>query len=146
MCHERDPSIVTALGPALFFVQHYDRGTLSFPLRRPRPISTTMARTCSSIRWFPSRSPLDASYNSSARHSLGPTNFRFDTLAIVSSTSKVEGQSSRTVPRDHTFSSSTILGPSVRDFVLSEEVNYYIHRSRISPMPRSKLPSASFMY
>ena len=46
--------------------------------------------------------------------SSGPTAFRFDMLVIVSSTSKMEGRSSRGVHGGHTLSSSTILGSSAR--------------------------------
>ena len=147
MCYERKAWIVTALSPVrllggtMIVAYSHSRGTPP-----PCRIATTVAWNCSSIRWLPSRSPPKATLSSSAGISSGPPAFRFHMLSMVSSTSKVDGKSSRGVHGDHTLSSSTIFRSSVGDFILSKEMNHCTHRSRMSPMSRSQLSTASYMY
>ena len=86
----------------------------------PRHMAITMTWNCSSIRRLPSRSSSKASLSSSAGSSSGPTDFRFDMLLMVSSTSKVEGKSSRDVHGGHSLSSSTMFGSSAGDFCIEQ--------------------------
>ena len=146
MCHEQYSSIVIALVPVLLLVRPYYRRNFALLLRHSSPnhMTTILAWNCSSIRHFSSRFPSTAGLSSSAGSLSGPT-VLLDTLLMVSSASKIEGDSSRGVHRGHTLNSSTVLGWSVRHFVLGKEPNHFTHRSRMSPMLRIKMPFASLI-
>ena len=134
-CHERDATIVATLRAVLRVVQYYDRGIFPRLRLHPRTIWRSQWRgTAPVYGGYHSDPTCRISLSSSAGGSSGPTAFRLDMLLMFSSTTKIEGESSRGMHGGHMLSSSTLFRSNAGDLVLRKVLDHGTHRSRVSPM------------